>query len=96
MLMLLMMTLTLMQGHHGSAKANIQCFIHYFQYLSKQQTLKLATTVGLFVLSDLDFSYLYIWNDQLVVYIALGGLTLFELTDRVSPKKGAKLYPSNG
>ena len=44
MLMLVSMTLTLMQGHCGSAKANIQCRIIS---TTKQATIiKLATMVG--------------------------------------------------
>ena len=52
LLMLNLMTLTLMQGHNGSAKATNQCWI----ILTTKQTvsIKLATTVGHF-LRDLDF-----------------------------------------
>ena len=56
MLMLVSMTLTLMQGHGGSAKANILFLI---VSLAKQATsVKLATTVGHF-LRDLDFASVY-------------------------------------
>ena len=43
MFMLILMTLTLMQGHSGSAKAENQCCI-----LSRQLSIKRATTVGHF------------------------------------------------
>ena len=49
MLMLVSMTLTLMQGHSGSAKAKIQ---------QKVISIKLVTMVGHF-LRDLDFANVY-------------------------------------
>ena len=60
--MLFLITLTLMQGHSGSAKAKNQCGM----LSATKQTIriKLATTVGDF-LSDLDFA-MFIWLDQLV------------------------------
>ena len=56
LLMLISMTLTLMQGHSGLAKANIQCLIIL---TTKQAThIKLATKVGQF-LCELDFENVY-------------------------------------
>ena len=50
--MLVQMTLTLMQGHSGSAKAKTQrCMLS----ATKQLSIKLATTVGHFLL-DLDLA----------------------------------------
>ena len=57
MLMLVSMTLTLMQGHSGSAKIKIQCWIIS---TSKQSTsIKLATTVGHFFTSPWLWKRLY-------------------------------------
>ena len=60
MLRLVLMTLTLMQGHSWSAKAKNQCCMH----LATKQviSIKLATTVGHF-LHDLD-------HDFTIVYMA--------------------------
>ena len=61
MLTLVLMTVTLMQGHSGSAKEKIQrCMLS----ATKQAiTIKLATTVGHFLRDlDLDFANVYGWT----------------------------------
>ena len=53
LLMLVSMTLTLMQGHSGSTKANIQCWI--ISTAKQATSITLATTVGHCSFVDLDF-----------------------------------------
>ena len=53
MLMLILTTLTLMQGRSGSAKANIQCSI--ISTTKQATSIKPATTVGHF-LRDPNFA----------------------------------------
>ena len=65
-LMLVWMTLTLMQGHSGSAKAKIQCWI---LSTTKQATrIKLAKTVDLFFFFYVILTLqTFIWLDHLVL-----------------------------
>ena len=56
-LMLVSMTLTLMQGHNGSAKAKSKRWI--ISTIKQAIRIKLATTVCLFFLYDLDFENVY-------------------------------------
>ena len=62
--MLVSMTLSLMQGHSGSAKAKIQCLI---VSTTKQATsMTLARTVGHFYVTLTLKTF--IWLDHLVMY----------------------------
>ena len=67
LLVLILMTLTLVQGHSGSANAN-KSALNYLE--NKQATsITLATTVGHY-LRDLEFENVYInniWIDHLVI-----------------------------
>ena len=70
--MLVLMTLTLMQGHSGSAKAkNQRCMLSE----TKQAiSIKLATTVDLFfkyILHDLDFANVYMASPTCFFWVFL-------------------------
>ena len=55
--MLFWMTLTLMQGYSGSAKSSNECL--KLSATKQAKSAKLATTVDLFFLRDLDFANVY-------------------------------------
>ena len=67
MLMLVSITLTLMPGHSGSAKAK-QIHVECSRQLSKQQlSIKLVTTLGhVYVTLTL---HTFIWLDHLAIYL---------------------------
>ena len=67
------MTLTMIQGHSGSAKANNQlCML---SATNQVINVKLVTTVSLFWgVRDLDFANVYTWLDHLVLMILLSRL----------------------
>ena len=60
LLMLVSMTLTLMQGYSGSAKANIQCWI--ISTTKQAINITLATTVGFCILFFSFFTWPWLWK----------------------------------
>ena len=73
MLMLVLMTFTLMQGHSGSAKANNQCCMLSAtkQAITKYYiiSIKLAKTVGHFLCDhDLDFANVYMACPSCIIF----------------------------
>ena len=69
MLRLFSITLTLMQGHSGSTKAKIQCWI--ISTTKQATTIKIATTVG-HLLCHLDFANVYMaWPTCCVLPLAV-------------------------
>ena len=65
MLMLILMTLTLMQGHSGSANAKNQCCC--MPSATKQAiSIKIATNAGHFYMTLTLQTHIYIWLDHLV------------------------------
>ena len=67
---LIPLTLTLMQGHRVSAKANKSALNAQSSATKQAISIKLATTVGHF-LCDLDVTLkTFIWLDQLVLFLS--------------------------